>query len=100
MTGGYRYRGAYPGLQGTYIFGDFCSGVLWFADDSEGDWQAEVWRDTSLLIASFGEDDEGEIYLVERFGSIYRFEVPAEIFTDGFESGDTSSWDLSPRGFH
>ena len=97
VTGGYRYRGSHGELWGTYVYGDFCSGVVWFANDSKGAWQAKVWRDTNLRIVSFGEDDNGELYLVERSGSIYRFDVANSIFTDGFESGDTSSWSsLSP----
>jgi hypothetical protein len=32
--------------------------------------------DTALSISSFGEDQQGELYLVDHGGSIYRFEAP------------------------
>ena len=96
VTAGYRYRGSHPGLLGTYIYGDYCSGIIWFANDDPGFWQTTVWRDTDLSIASFGEDDDGEIYLVAHAGgTIYQFEVSSEIFSDGFESGDTTLWSSS-----
>lgn len=32
VTSGYVYRGgAYPALQGTYFYGDYCSGAIWAA---------------------------------------------------------------------
>ena len=53
--------------------------------------------DTSLSISAFGEDERGELYLLDldpfgTNGTLYRFESPSSIFTDGFESGDTSAW--------
>ena len=33
-----------------------------------------------------------DLYVVSRGGGIYRFSSPSSIFTDGFESGDTSVW--------
>ena len=63
--------------------------------DELGFWQTTVWRDTSLSITSFGEDDNGEIYLAHRGGTIYKFKVPDEIFEVGFESGDTTLWSSS-----
>jgi hypothetical protein len=49
------------------------------------------------LISSFGEDDDGEIYLANYSGTIYQLKVAPEIFSDGFESGDTALWkSLSP----
>lgn len=97
VTGGYRYRDSYDELRGTYIYADFCSGIVWFANDDQGLWQTRVWRDTDLLISSFGEDDDGEIYLANYSGTIYQLKVAPEIFSDGFESGDTALWkSLSP----
>jgi len=60
VTGGYVYRGkrgTFP--KGTYIYGDYCTGEIF------------IWRgrqqlliDTNRFISSFGEDGEGEIYVV------------------------------------
>jgi glucose/arabinose dehydrogenase len=97
VTGGFRYRGsAVAGLAGTYVYGDFCSGRIWFADqDAMGVWSASEWSERIFSLTSFGEDEAGELYAVERGGTIYRFNSPGAIFADGFESGDTSAWSLA-----
>jgi len=93
VTGGFVYRGNIGGLHGRYVFGDYCSGVIWFAAPSGGDWTASPWADTALRISSFGEDEDGELYVVDLVeGEIYRFESPSAIFTDLFESGDAARW--------
>ena len=39
VAAGYRYRGtAVPELDGVYLYGDFCSGVLFAAMDNSGQW--------------------------------------------------------------
>lgn len=65
VTGGYVYRGSIADLRGLYVFGDFCSGKIWFASESGGDWNAEEWSDSGISISSFGEDEEGELYLTD-----------------------------------
>jgi glucose/arabinose dehydrogenase len=94
ITGGYVYRGSrIVGLQGYYLYGDYCTGRIWLASpDNQGGWSATLWQQTGFRITSFGEDEQGEIYLVERGGTIYRFASPGSIFTDGFELGNTSAW--------
>ncbi len=69
VTGGYVYRGTkIPDLVGTYIFGDFCSGEIWgYRND-----KAQILRSTNLQIASFGEDQAGEMYVVGYGGEILR----------------------------
>jgi glucose/arabinose dehydrogenase len=75
VTGGYVYRGAQiPGLQGKYLFGDFCSGRLWISTHSgSGQWTTSVYKDTNYSISSFGEDLAGEMYLVDYSGSLLKF---------------------------
>ena len=90
VTGGYRYRGSISSFFGTYVFGDFCSGRVWFATEDGGNWTAVEWSESIFSLTSFGEGEDGELYAVERGGTLYRFESP--IFADGFESGDTSVW--------
>ncbi len=98
ISGGYRYRGCIAGFQGTYVFGDFCTGRVWFGtEDTPGNWSFSEWDDLSGSVYGFGEDEDGELYIA-RGSSVYRFEspssctLPTEIFEDGFESGDTSAW--------
>ncbi len=77
VTGGYVYRGSLvPELQGIYLFADFSSGRLWYAyRDAAGDWQHDIlMRGTNQAISSFGEDDDGELYITSFTGSLLRFE--------------------------
>ncbi len=74
ITGGYVYRGsAIPGLQGTYVVGDYCTGVVWTleADGSDGYNLTRV-LDTPHNISSFGEDEAGELYVVDHGGSVLK----------------------------
>ena len=74
ITGGYRYRGPVNSLQGLYIFGDYCSGRIWFADeDAQGDWSEEEFSVEGFDLRSFGEDETGNLYVV-RDGGIWRFD--------------------------
>ena len=74
VTGGYVYRGAaQASLQGVYIFGDYCSGRLFTIHSEDGSFTTRTVADTSLNISSFGEDEAGELYLVDlRGGGLYR----------------------------
>jgi glucose/arabinose dehydrogenase len=74
ITGGYVYRGRrYPALHGMYLFGDFCSGRLWgLWRQAEGRWQTRLLLVTDLNIASFGEDEAGELYVLDLDGGVYR----------------------------
>ena len=74
VTGGYVYRGqTLADWQGVYLFGDYCSGIVWMAlPDSTGIWQAVEAFQLSAYIASFGEDQAGELYLVDLNGTIYQ----------------------------
>ena len=66
VIGGYVYRGQrYPQLAGHYFFADFCQGAIWsLLRDDNGRWrQTELFRD-NLRLNSFGEDHQGELYVV------------------------------------
>jgi glucose/arabinose dehydrogenase len=67
VTGGYVYRGRrLPGLFGAYVFGDFCSGTVWSAHrGADGAWVQSELLETGAAISSFGQDDAGEVYLVD-----------------------------------
>jgi hypothetical protein len=73
VTGGYVYRGAtYPDLRGVYLFGDFCSGRVWGIDAAGPNAQTPVQLfDTAANITSFGEDQAGNLYLVDHAGDIW-----------------------------
>jgi glucose/arabinose dehydrogenase len=73
VTGGYVYRGAqWPQWAGLYIFGDYCTGVIWVLGNTPGGWQRAVLLRSSLTISSFAEDQAGEIYVLDhQGGAIY-----------------------------
>jgi glucose/arabinose dehydrogenase len=73
ITGGYVYRGAaMPELQGWYVYGDFCSGEVWGVDAATDAGDPVRLAPTGLSIASFAEDEAGELYLVTFDGGIAR----------------------------
>ncbi|MEM6794168.1 MAG: PQQ-dependent sugar dehydrogenase [Acidobacteriota bacterium] len=97
VTGGYRYRGCIEGLRGVYVYSDFCSSRVWFAtEDTPGNWSSVEWDQLSGSVIGFGEDEDGELYIL-RSGSIDRFESPTtcvsgQIFESRFEDGTTGEW--------
>jgi glucose/arabinose dehydrogenase len=73
VIGGVVYRGgAFPSLQGTYVYGDECSGRIWTARLQGGTWVVGDPLDTDFAVSSFGEDEAGELYMVHLGGSVYR----------------------------
>ncbi len=82
ITGGYVYRGAdIPALQGAYLFADYTSAEVWsFRYDgtalSEFQAQPALTPPGSSRIPSFGEDTDGELYVIDYRGTVYRI-VPA-----------------------
>ena len=87
ITGGYVYRGQqYPALQGRYVFADW-SGKVFYLQQNGDEWQRNditfAGRDSTdigMRVNSFGEDENGEIYLCvqeevgprSQTGKIYR----------------------------
>jgi glucose/arabinose dehydrogenase len=73
ITGGVVYRGAqFPGLQGMYLFGDFCSGYIWGLTHTADGVKVRLLWDTAALITAFGVDAAGELYLADYQGILYR----------------------------
>ena len=65
VTGGVVYRGPDPDLQGIYFYGDYCSGRIWGLVQEGETWSTQVLTDTGLNIASFGEDEVGNVYVTD-----------------------------------
>jgi glucose/arabinose dehydrogenase len=72
VTGGYVYRGSrFPALRGGYLYADFCGGQIWGLSANEarsGAANSRLLLQTQLNIASFGEDEEGELYVTDLSG--------------------------------
>jgi glucose/arabinose dehydrogenase len=84
VTGGYVYRGSMiPELYGAYVFGDFVQGEIYSLRYDPATGSVSDVRDLteqlnpgrvfgSFAISSFGQDMNGELYLVNYGGEVYR----------------------------
>jgi glucose/arabinose dehydrogenase len=73
VTGGHVYRGsAQPNLLGVYVFADYCSGLLFTIPAGAGSATPKEVLPSDLAVSAFGTDEDGEIYLADIGGGIYR----------------------------
>lgn len=74
VTGGFVYRGkAIPALDGVYLFADYCKGEL--RGLLRGDGNAIAQKEfgaTAPQVTSFGQDRDGELYVLSQEGTIFR----------------------------
>ena len=72
ITGGYVYRGRkLAALQGAYVYADFAAGTIWALRRDDQGRVTESWPlyrtpkgSLTKSVASFGEDQAGELYLL------------------------------------
>ena len=63
---------------GTYVYGDYCSGEIFAWDGAP----QTLLLDTAMNISSFGEDEQGELYVVDLGGTVSRIDwIPATCLT-------------------
>jgi glucose/arabinose dehydrogenase len=76
VTGGYVYRGArIASLQGVYVFADFCNGsVQGLRMDGTRLVEHRALGPVAEQLASFGEDRDGELYVISLAGTLYRID--------------------------
>jgi hypothetical protein len=96
VTGGYVYRGPIAELDGRYFFGDFGTGELWslvwdgsdpslfdgtnYLDLTNHTGDPRFTPDMGSIdsISSFGEDDQGNLYVLDLFGGeVFRVPEPS-----------------------
>ena len=66
VTGGFAYRGTrFPALAGVYFYTDYSSGRLWALRRSGTGWETALVAETGRNIAGFGQDDAGEVYVLD-----------------------------------
>lgn len=86
ITGGYVYRGDLASqLTGSYIYGDWCSGVMWASHQTEVVWETEELGISLSNVTTFGEDSGGEVYL-SNGSAVFVILNDDLIFIDRFES--------------
>lgn len=95
VIGGYMYRGTrFPNVQGNYLFGDFSGSVLSTQEIGPGTWESPVRRkERTFPIASFSEDEEGELYVVSLTGKVYWIVDVTQPYPDG---DLTEDWRVAP----
>jgi glucose/arabinose dehydrogenase len=97
VTGGYVYRGQlFPAINGIYFYSDYCSGRLWGLLFDGTSWQNTEYLDTSLSVSSFGEDNSGEVYVVDLNGGVYRLEGFTVTPTPGPKASRTTTATATP----
>ena len=73
ITGGYVYRGTNPDLtriSGGYIYGDYVSQRIWGLKYKNNTIiENKLIAESPSRIASFGEDEDGEIYVIRQMAS-------------------------------
>ena len=76
ITGGVVYRGdRFPRFSGRYFVIDFSSRNLWSVRPTGGgSFESEYLGVGPTQVAAFGEDSDGEVYLVSLSGSIFALE--------------------------
>jgi glucose/arabinose dehydrogenase len=76
IIGGYVYRGsAIPALQGHYLYADFCQGwVRSFRLEHGAAIEQQEWPTLrpGRQVTSFGEDSQGELYLLTGAGGVFK----------------------------
>jgi uncharacterized repeat protein (TIGR03806 family) len=75
ITGGYVYRGTQAtALKGRYLFADFGSGRIWawVPENATLPRQPTQLLDTDLNVSSFGQGNDGELYVVNYGGSLHK----------------------------
>jgi len=73
VIGGYVYHGtSIANLQGTYVFGDLNGKVFGLQETSPNNWTRTLLATTSTTLSSFGQDQSGDLYVVDLSGSIFK----------------------------
>ena len=72
ITGGYVYHGdRVADLDGRYVYGDYVSGKIWALHYDGSRATNHLLADTDIPIAAFGQDGEGEVYVLSLTGELW-----------------------------
>lgn len=94
ITAGYVYRGSdIDWLIGKFVYADYVIGTIWMFDENEPVATRNSKIGQGSRIISFGEDEDGEIYVIGVFGEIYKIVKNEASNTEAFPSK------LSKTGF-
>jgi len=61
---------------GTYLYADYCTGLVWGLKNDGAAWHNHLFVDTPYIISTFGEQEDGRIYLADyQTGTFYQIGV-------------------------
>lgn len=93
VIGGYVYRGLQGALpQGSYVYGDFCTGEIFLYNNNPGQ-QPALLLDTNRSIVGFAEDEVGEIYVIGQGGTVEKIVAAGARQATPFENVLVSSYE-------
>jgi len=73
ISGGAVYRGSLAEWQGIYLYGDFCTGLVWgLLRTPDGNWSNQQLFSTDRKIAAIDQGQDGEVYLVDLSGTVLK----------------------------
>ena len=76
VIGGYVYHGtSVATLQGTYVFGDLNGKIFGLQETAPNNWTRTLLATTSTQLSSFGQDQSGELYVVDLSGSVFKIKA-------------------------
>ena len=64
-----------PSLQGIYFYADYVTGRIWGLRNMNGLWETKLLMDSAHSVSSFGEDEAGNLYLVDYSGTILQIQA-------------------------
>ena len=75
VIGGSVYRGSVAALRGIFTYGDSCDGSIKAVRVTNGLFAEEIrFKELSVpQLVAFGEDSEGEMYIISGKGGVFRF---------------------------
>ena len=86
VIGGHVYRGSrFASLRGSYFYADFLSGRIWALVHNGSTVVSNTEVAQGSNISSFGEDQDGELYVVQISGEVFRIE-------DGGQQGSSGEF--------
>ena len=108
VIGGFVYRGQdLPDLRGVYVYADYISGWTWgvFWDEEGAPDPQLIGQAEGVLVTTFGQDLQGELYVSDRTGGIYKMVAAKASSGDPFpqllsETGCFDTSTLIPYGVH
>ena len=70
ITGGYWMDWGPESLRGGYIYGDFCTGIMWLLKEENGNWESEYIGYAGGMIVGFGKGIGEELLIFSWTGDI------------------------------